>query len=44
MFRELPLPDEIYDYEKYKSPNWTLEDTKIENSDVKVEQKSKFVL
>lgn len=39
-----PLPDEIYDYTKYKSPNWTLEDTKVENSDVKVKQKSKFVL
>lgn len=44
LFKELPLPDEIYDYEKYKSPSWTLEDTKVENSDVKVEQKSKFVL
>ena len=36
--------DEIYDYEKYKSPNWTLKDTKIEEEDVKIEQKSKFVL
>ena len=39
MFRELPLPDEIYDYEKYKSPNWTLKDTKIEEEDVKIERK-----
>ena len=44
MFRELPLPDEIYDYEKYKSPNWTLKDTKIEEVDMNIEQKSKFVL
>ena len=43
-YKELPRPDEIYDYKKYKSPNWTLEDTKIENSDVNIEQKSKFVL
>ena len=43
-FRELPLPDEIYDYEKYKSPNWTLKDTEIEEKDTNIEQKSKFVL
>lgn len=43
-FRELPLPDEIYDYEKYKSPSWTLKDVEENKKDVKVEQKSKFTL
>ena len=26
MFYELPKPDEIYDYERYTSPNYILED------------------
>lgn len=43
-FRELPLPDEIYDYEKYKSPNWALEDKNPVNLDVQTKQKSKFIL
>lgn len=44
---ELPKPDEIFDYEKYKTPNWALEESKNE---VKIEdkqignQKSKFIL
>lgn len=25
VFKELPLPDEIYDYAKYKDPDWALE-------------------
>ena len=29
---ELPKPDEIYDYEKYKNPYWTREETKIETN------------
>ncbi len=38
-----PLPDEIYDYEKYKSPNWTL-DEKPDNLDEQNNNKSKFIL
>ena len=33
-FKELPSPDEIYDYEKYKTPNWTL-DEKVQETDSK---------
>lgn len=44
---ELPKPDEIFDYEKYKSPEWALEEQqdniKIED-DNKIIQKSKFTL
>lgn len=44
---ELPKPDEIFDYEKYKSPEWALEEqqdnVKIED-DNKTIQKSKFTL
>lgn len=29
---ELPKPDEIYDYEKYKNPYWTREESKIETN------------
>lgn len=46
-FKELPLPDEIFDYEKYKSPKWALEEqqdnVKIEDDD-KTIKKSKFTL
>lgn len=28
IFKELPKPEEIYDYEKYKYPNWCLDDNK----------------
>ena len=38
-FRELPKPDEIYDYETYKTPNWILgkEVEQIKKEDVKEE-------
>lgn len=43
-FRELPLPDEIYDYEKYRTPQWSLEqDVNIEHEDIN-NQTSKFIL
>lgn len=43
-FSELPLPDEIYDYEKYKNPGWILnKDTKTDYSDNEKELKPKFV-
>lgn len=29
---ELPKPDEIYDYEKYKNPYWTRKEPKIETN------------
>lgn len=44
-YHELPRPDEIYDYEKYKDPYWTLENNNLkdENNDEKdVENKPKF--
>lgn len=44
-YLELPKPDEIYDYDKYKSPFWTLQsDTKIEQVDDVNVTKSKFIL
>lgn len=43
-FKELPKPDEIYDYEKYKTPDWTLEDTKEEELDVNYNKTTKFTL
>lgn len=44
-FRELPLPDEIYDYEKYKNPNWILsKDSNTDSLDTANVNKSKFVL
>lgn len=37
IFRELPRPEEIYDYEKYKYPDWCLsEDIKEESDDSNV--------
>lgn len=47
LFRELPKPDEIYDYDKYKSLSWTLEDQKdnAKTEDNKqINQKFKFTL
>lgn len=44
LFKELPKPDEIYDYEKYKNPNWVLEDQSEEKDDDKSKQNSKFIL
>lgn len=38
---ELPKPDEIYDYEKYKSPFWILENKEIVKDE---SQQSKFIL
>ena len=29
IWKELPKPDEIYDYERYTSPNYMLEDSDI---------------
>lgn len=50
-YLELPRPDEIYDYEKYKTPYWSLEDTNLENNqdehkivDSDLIEKPKFVL
>ena len=43
LFKELPKPDEIYDYEKYKNPNWIL-DKETDNLDVKNTTNSKFIL
>ena len=40
-FKELPAADEIYDYERYKSPNWTL-DEKIQETDS--ESNFKFIM
>ena len=45
-FAELPKPDEIYDYEKYKDPYWILdkEDNINKSDDNLIDQTSKFVL
>ena len=47
LYKELPSPDEIFDYEKYKSPKWALEEqqdnVKIEDNN-KTIKKSKFTL
>ena len=51
-FKELPLPDEIFDYEKYKSPKWALEEqqdnVKMEDNSNNIDNlsnhKSKFTL
>lgn len=37
-FKELPLPDEIYDYDKYKNPDWILKKDEV-NSEIKQENK-----
>lgn len=44
LFAELPRPDEIYDYEKYKYPYWTLENNNLkdENNEKDVESKPKL--
>ena len=33
-YKELPKPEEIYDYERYKTPFWT-KDTNINRNNVK---------
>ena len=43
-FHELPLPDEIYDYEKYRTPRWISDNIEEKEDDSKIIQKSKFVL
>lgn len=45
VWRELPKPDEIYDYEKLKDPSWSIngEDTQ-KREEIQVNQKSKFIL
>lgn len=43
-FKELPKPDEIYDYEKFKDPNWTLNRDDVKKDIDKPIQKSKFTL
>lgn len=47
-YMEIPKPDEIYDYEKYKDPYWILdkEEDNInkEEDDIQINQTSKFVL
>lgn len=44
-FKELPKPNEIYDYEKYKNPRWKLEDNVKEITEDKFKQeKPKFIL
>ena len=42
LFRELPKPDEIYDYEKYKTPNWSIDNN--QNKDKMINNQSKFIL
>lgn len=44
-FSELPKPDEIYDYEKYKNPNWILNlDKNSMEEDKQLNEESKFIL
>ena len=43
-FHELPLPDEIFDYEKYKNPRWILSKSDEPQIEDKTVQKSKFIL
>lgn len=43
-YKELPKPDEIYDYEKLKTLNWGQEDNIKEEKDIQTNQKSKFIL
>lgn len=44
-FAELPKPDEIYDYEKYKTPNWILnKDEKGEKQEEITTKSYKFTL
>ena len=44
-FKELPKPNEIYDYEIYKNPRWKLEDNVKEiTEDTQKQEKPKFIL
>ena len=40
-YKELPKPDDIYDYERYKTPFWNKE-INTDKSDMKIN--SKFIL
>ena len=47
VFAELPKPDDIYDYEKYSSSEWLLEDSSEDNIKIEDEsstQKYNFIL
>lgn len=48
-FLEIPKPDKIYDYEKYKTPYWSIEDSnnvniKDNNDEKSNSGKPKFLL
>ena len=48
-YAELPKPDEIFDYEKYKYPDWLLDQSlrssdNIKEEDTCIKNPSKFVL
>ena len=43
-FAELPKPDEIYDYDKYNTPNWILNKDNVKEDKVTNVQKPKFTL
>lgn len=44
-FAEIPKPDKIYDYEKYTTPNWLLQDKKeIEQDEKETRQTTNFIL
>lgn len=42
-YAELPKPDEIFDYDRYKNPDWIKEDN-VENEDSTINKISKFTL
>lgn len=42
IWAELPLPDDIYDYQKYTSPNYLLEDESEQKQDEITDNKPKF--
>lgn len=47
LFNELPKPEEIYDYEKYKSPYYLIGLDSVDNikeEEIQCEQQSKFIL
>lgn len=44
LFKELPKPDEIADYTRYKTPYWCLEDTDLEIPETKSNNNIKITL
>ena len=45
VWRELPKPDEIYDYDKYSNPNWLISDKdNVKEEKINSNQTSKFTL